>query len=136
LHTGDIGRWDADGYLHLLDRRHDVIISGGFNVYPREVEDALLAHPAIVEAAVVGIPDEKWGERVTAAVVLRAEATADEIRDFCAGRLAGFKRPRAVEIWPDLPTSPVGKSLRREVRDRMLGRAELVGAGIEHRKDA
>ena len=120
LHTGDIGRWDGEGYLHLLDRRHDVIISGGFNVYPREVEDALLSHPAIVQAAVVGLPDEKWGETVAAAVVTRAAAEPAEIQDFCAGRLAGFKRPRAVEIWPDLPTSAVGKSLRREVRDRML----------------
>ena len=124
LHTGDIGRFDADGYLYLLDRRHDVIISGGFNVYPREVEDALLAHPAVVEAAVVGLPDAKWGERVTAAVVLRTPADPEQIRDFCAGRLAGFKRPKAVEIWPDLPTSPVGKSLRREVRDRMLARKD------------
>jgi acyl-CoA synthetase (AMP-forming)/AMP-acid ligase II len=120
LHTGDIGRWDDEGYLHLLDRRHDVIISGGFNVYPREVEDALLSHPAVVQAAVVGIPDETWGERVAAAVVTREDADPTDIQDFCAGRLAGFKRPRAVEIWPDLPTSPVGKSLRREVRDRML----------------
>jgi acyl-CoA synthetase (AMP-forming)/AMP-acid ligase II len=119
LHTGDIGRVDDEGYLHLLDRRHDVIISGGFNVYPREVEDALLSHPAVVQAAVVGLPDEKWGERVAAAVVTRSAAEPAEILDFCAGRLAGFKRPRAVEIWPDLPTSPVGKSLRREVRDRM-----------------
>jgi len=119
LHTGDIGRFDDEGYLHLLDRRHDVIISGGFNVYPREVEDALLSHPAVAAAAVVGLPDEKWGERVTAAVVTRSPADPAEILAFCAGRLAGFKRPRAVEIWPDLPTSPVGKSLRREVRDRM-----------------
>jgi acyl-CoA synthetase (AMP-forming)/AMP-acid ligase II len=124
LHTGDIGRWDAEGYLHLLDRRHDVIISGGFNVYPREVEDALLAHPAVVEAAVVGLPDEKWGERVTAAVVLRSPADGEEIRAFCADRLAGFKRPKTVEIWADLPTSPVGKSLRREVRDRILSRGD------------
>jgi Acyl-CoA synthetases (AMP-forming)/AMP-acid ligases II len=120
LHTGDIGRWDEQGYLYLLDRRHDVIISGGFNVYPREVEDVLLSHPAVVEAAVVGIPDEKWGERVTAAVVLRSPADPEEIRAFCTDRLAGFKRPKVVEIWPELPTSPVGKSLRREVRDRML----------------
>jgi Acyl-CoA synthetases (AMP-forming)/AMP-acid ligases II len=120
LHTGDIGRFDDEGYLHLLDRRHDVIISGGFNVYPREVEDALLSHPAVVEAAVVGLPDETWGERVAAAVVTRSSADPAEILEFCAGRLAGFKRPRAVEIWPDLPTSPVGKSLRREVRDRMV----------------
>ncbi|KAF0958939.1 AMP-binding protein [Rhodococcus sp. T7] len=120
LHTGDIGRWDGDGYLHLLDRRHDVIISGGFNVYPREVEDALLTHPAVVEAAVVGLPDEKWGERVAAAVVTRSTAEPDEILEFCADRLAGFKRPRSLEIWPNIPTSPVGKSLRREVRDRMV----------------
>ncbi|QSE92138.1 AMP-binding protein [Rhodococcus pseudokoreensis] len=120
LHTGDIGRWDDDGYLHLLDRRHDVIISGGFNVYPREVEDALLTHPAVVEAAVVGLPDEKWGERVAAAVVTRTTAEPDEILEFCADRLAGFKRPRSLEIWPNIPTSPVGKSLRREVRDRMV----------------
>jgi acyl-CoA synthetase (AMP-forming)/AMP-acid ligase II len=120
LHTGDIGRWDDDGYLHLLDRRHDVIISGGFNVYPREVEDALLTHPAVVEAAVVGLPDEKWGERVAAAVVTRSTAEPDEILEFCSDRLAGFKRPRSLEIWPNIPTSPVGKSLRREVRDRMV----------------
>ena len=119
LHTGDIGRWDDDGYLHLLDRRHDVIISGGFNVYPREVEDALLTHPSVIEAAVVGLPDEKWGERVAAAVVTRSETRPEEILEFCADRLAGFKRPRAIEIWPAIPTSPVGKSLRREVRDRM-----------------
>jgi acyl-CoA synthetase (AMP-forming)/AMP-acid ligase II len=139
VHTGDIGRWDAEGYLHLLDRRHDVIISGGFNVYPREVEDALLTHPAVVEAAVVGLPDEKWGERVTAAVVTRAgdfPVDPEEIRAFCADRLAGFKRPKTVEIWADLPTSPVGKSLRREVRDRMLSRAERAGARIPHREDA
>ncbi|HEX7658688.1 MAG TPA: AMP-binding protein [Pseudonocardiaceae bacterium] len=120
LHTGDIGRWDEHGYLSLLDRRHDVIISGGFNVYPREVEDTLLSHPAVVEAAVVGLPDEKWGERVAAAVVTRSAVDPADILAFCAGRLAGFKRPRAVEIWPGLPTSPVGKSLRREVRDRMV----------------
>ncbi|MCW4354713.1 AMP-binding protein [Hoyosella sp. YIM 151337] len=120
LHTGDIGRWDADGYLHLLDRRHDVIISGGFNVYPREVEDALLTHPAVVEAAVVGLPDDKWGERVAAAVVTRSDAQPDEILEFCADRLAGFKRPRSLEIWPNIPTSPVGKSLRRQVRERMV----------------
>ncbi|GAA5050729.1 class I adenylate-forming enzyme family protein [Nocardia callitridis] len=123
LHTGDIGRWDDEGYLHLLDRRNDVIISGGFNVYPREVEDALLTHPAVLEAAVVGLPDQKWGERVAAAVVTRSTVAAQEIVDFCADRLAGFKRPRTVEIWTDLPKSAVGKSLRREVRDRMAAAA-------------
>jgi acyl-CoA synthetase (AMP-forming)/AMP-acid ligase II len=124
LHTGDIGRWDDEGYLHLLDRRHDLIISGGFNVYPREVEDVLLSHPAVVEAAVVGLPDEKWGERVAAAVVTRTPTEPADVLEFCAGRLAGFKRPRAVEVWPALPVSPVGKSLRREVRARMLAGGE------------
>jgi acyl-CoA synthetase (AMP-forming)/AMP-acid ligase II len=123
LHTGDIGRWDDQGYLHLLDRRHDVIISGGFNVYPREVEDALLGHPAVSAAAVVGLPDDRWGERVAAAVVTRARVEASELVEYCAGRMAGFKRPRTVEIWADLPTSAVGKSLRREVRDRMTAAA-------------
>ena len=126
VHTGDIGRWDDEGYLHLLDRRHDVIISGGFNVYPREVEDALLSHPAVVQAAVVGLPDETWGERVAAAVVTRSSVDPHEIVAFCADRLAGFKRPRAIEIWPDLPTSPVGKSLRREVRDRMVAAVDAA----------
>ena len=120
LHTGDIGRMDEQGYLYLLDRRHDMIISGGFNVYPREVEDVLLSHPAVVEAAVVGLPDEKWGERVAAAVVTRDTTTPDELIEYCTGRLAGFKRPRTVEIWPELPKSPVGKSLRRAVRDRLI----------------
>jgi acyl-CoA synthetase (AMP-forming)/AMP-acid ligase II len=119
LHTGDIGQWDEEGFLYLLDRRHDVIISGGFNVYPREVEDVLLTHPAVTAAAVVGLADDKWGERVAAAVVLRAPVEPDTLAAHCADRLAGFKRPRTIEIWPDLPTSPVGKSLRREVRDRM-----------------
>jgi acyl-CoA synthetase (AMP-forming)/AMP-acid ligase II len=119
LHTGDIGQWDDEGFLYLLDRRHDVIISGGFNVYPREVEDALLTHPAVLAAAVVGLADERWGERVAAAVVLRSEVTPDALAAHCNERLAGFKRPRTIEIWSDLPTSPVGKSLRREVRERM-----------------
>lgn len=119
LHTGDIGQWDDEGFLYLLDRRHDVIISGGYNVYPREVEDVLLAHPAVIQAAVVGLADERWGERVVAAVVVRSPVEPDVLVAHCADRLAGFKRPRTIEIWPDLPTSPVGKSLRREVRERM-----------------
>jgi acyl-CoA synthetase (AMP-forming)/AMP-acid ligase II len=120
LRTGDIGHVDGDGYLHLSDRRGDMIISGGFNVYPREVEDALVTHPAVIEAAVVGLPDQKWGERVAAAVVTRSEITPSELMSYCREHLAGYKRPRAIELWPELPKSPVGKSLRREVRDRML----------------
>src|SRR5690606_27679958 len=96
-----------------------VIISGGFNVYPREVEDVLLEHPAVMRAAVVGLTDEKWGERVAAAVVLRAPAEPDALVAWCADRLAGFERPRSIAVWPELPLSPVGKILRRDVRDRM-----------------
>lgn len=120
LRTGDMGRVDDDGFLYLVDRRNDMIISGGFNVYPREVEDALKAHPAVLEAVAVGLPDEKWGERVAAAVSLRSPATPAELEAFCAERMAGYKRPRRLEVWADIPLSPVGKVLRRAARDRML----------------
>jgi acyl-CoA synthetase (AMP-forming)/AMP-acid ligase II len=120
LRTGDVGRFDEDGFLYLVDRKNDLIISGGFNVYPREVEDALLAHPAIAEAAVVGLPDERWGDRVHAVVTARSPLTADEVLRFCAERLAGFKRPRGVTIWREMPKSPVGKVLRKDVRAKLL----------------
>ncbi len=127
LHTGDIGRIDGDGYLYLVDRRNDMIISGGSNVYPREIEDVLTAHPAVREAAVVGLPDERWGETVHAVVALRpgSQATTDELLAFAAERVAGFKRPRTIAVWDSLPKSPANKILRREVRDvernRMAG---------------
>ncbi|MFC8047225.1 class I adenylate-forming enzyme family protein [Nocardia sp. NPDC057353] len=125
LRTGDIGRLDADGFLHLLDRRHDVIISGGFNVYPREVEDVLLTHPAVREAAVVGVDDARWGQRVAAAVVLRDRVDDQALLDHCAERLAGFKRPRLIERWDELPKSAVGKSLRRTVRETLQKSLEV-----------
>lgn len=120
LRTGDMGFLDADGFLYLVDRKNDLIISGGFNVYPREVEDALLAHPQVSEAAVVGLPDERWGDRVHAVVSLRGPVTEEALLAFCAERLAGYKRPRGVTILEDLPKSPVGKILRREARQRVL----------------
>ncbi|GAC67377.1 AMP-binding protein [Gordonia soli] len=126
LRTGDIGQVDSDGFLYLLDRRHDVIISGGFNVYPREVEDVLLTHPAVREAAVVGVDDPKWGQRVSAAVVVREPVAEDELVDHCARQLAGFKRPRHIEFWDELPKSPVGKSLRRTVRETMHSPQEVT----------
>ncbi|WP_040798153.1 class I adenylate-forming enzyme family protein [Nocardia higoensis] len=126
LRTGDIGRLDEDGYLYLLDRRHDVIISGGFNVYPREVEDVLLTHPAVREAAVVGIDDPKWGQRVSAAVVVREPVETATLLDHCAQRLADFKRPKHIELWDELPKSPVGKSLRRTVREVMHSTQEVT----------
>jgi acyl-CoA synthetase (AMP-forming)/AMP-acid ligase II len=125
LHTGDIGRLDEEAFLYLVDRRNDVIISGGSNVYPREIEDVLEAHPAVREAAVVGLPDERWGETVHAVVSLRegTETTEAAILSFAAERVAGFKKPRTLAIWPDLPKSPAGKILRREIRHRERGAA-------------
>jgi acyl-CoA synthetase (AMP-forming)/AMP-acid ligase II len=120
LRTGDIGYLDRDGFLYLVDRKNDLIISGGFNVYPREVEDVLLAHPQVREAAVVGLPDERWGDRVHAVVSLRAPVAEEVLLAFCAERLAGYKRPRGVTVLQDLPKSPVGKILRREARTKAL----------------
>lgn len=119
LHTGDIGRMDDDGFVYLLDRRHDIIISGGFNVYPREVEDALQSHPMVKEAAVVGVADDKWGEMVKAVVSVRGETTEEELLSFIRERVASYKRPRQVEIWEELPKSSAGKILRKEVRGRL-----------------
>jgi O-succinylbenzoic acid--CoA ligase len=118
LRTGDLGTLDADGYLYVLDRRDDLIISGGENVYPAEVEAALLAHPAVGEAGVIGVPDAKWGRRVTGVVVTRpgVTATADELVAFCRQRLAGYKVPRHIEFRTALPRNAAGKLLRRELR--------------------
>lgn len=119
LHTGDIGTVDEDGFLYLLDRKHDIIISGGFNVYPREVEDCLLSHPAVREAAVVGLPDQRWGEAVHAVVATRGPADAEEILGWARSHLAGYKRPRGLTFFDDLPKSSAGKILRREVRNQL-----------------
>jgi acyl-CoA synthetase (AMP-forming)/AMP-acid ligase II len=122
LHTGDIGYLDADNFLFIVDRAKDMIISGGFNVYSVEVEQTLLAHPDILEAAVVGLPDDKWGERVCAVVQLRPERdlTADDIKAFVKGRIGSVKTPKQVEAWPDLPRSKVGKVLKREIRAQLM----------------
>ena len=118
LHTGDVGRLDEDGFLFVVERKKDLIIRGGFNVYPREVEDVLYAHPKIAEAAVVGLADPLMGEEVLACVALKSgvEATAAEIIAFCQERLAKFKCPKEVRFLPALPKSPVGKILRKELR--------------------
>ena len=117
LHTGDIGVLDADGYLSVLDRRDDLIVSGGENVYPAEVEAVLLAHPAVAEAAVVGLPDARWGRRPAAAVVLHPGMTVvpDNLRDFCAERLAAYKRPIDIRIVATLPRTAAGKLQRHLV---------------------
>lgn len=120
LHTGDMGRADKDGYIYLVDRAKDMIISGGENIYSREVEQVLETHPAVLEAAVVGVPDKKWGESVKAIVVLRkgAKASEDEIIDYCKDRLASYKKPRTVEFWDSLPKNPSGKILKKDIREK------------------
>src|SRR5581483_834283 len=125
-HTGDIGYLDEDGYLFIVDRAKDMIITGGFNVYSAEVEQALLAHPAVQDCAVIGLPDEKWGERVTAVVQPRPgqAVTPDEVRAFVKERIGSVKAPKQVEIWPDLPRSKVGKVLKTEVKSQLRGTAE------------
>ena len=119
LHTGDLGRFDGDGFLYLVDRKKDMIISGGENIYPKEVEDVLYAHPKIAEAAVIGVPDPVWGQSVHAAIVLRENErmTAAEVIDFCRARIAKFKQPKGVTFLDRLPRSSVGKLLKRELRD-------------------
>jgi acyl-CoA synthetase (AMP-forming)/AMP-acid ligase II len=119
MHTGDAGRLDDEGYLYIQDRVKDMIVSGGENVYPREVEDVLFEHPAVADAAVIGVPHEQWGEGVKAIVVLRpgADAGAEDILGFCRGRLAGYKRPGSVDFVDELPRNPSGKVLKRELRE-------------------
>ncbi|MGD9989707.1 long-chain-fatty-acid--CoA ligase [Pseudonocardia sp.] len=116
--SGDIATKDADGYYFIVDRKKDLIIRGGYNVYPREVEEALYEHPAVAEAAVVGIPHPEWGEEVGAAVALKAgeKADPDELRDFVKDRLAAYKYPRRIWLVEELPKGPTGKILRREVK--------------------
>lgn len=125
LHTGDLGRLDAEGYLYVLDRRDDLIVSGGENVYPAEVEAALLAHPDVLEAGVVGRPDPEWGRCVAAYVVLAEgrHASADELAAFCRERLAGYKVPRSFTFRDALPRNASGKLMRRELRADLDGSA-------------
>ena len=117
LHTGDMARVDEDGYFFIVDRKKDMIIRGGYNVYPREIEEVLYEHPAVFEAAVVGVPDPKLGEEVGAAVVLRpdADANADDIRSFVKERVAAYKYPRHIWFSDALPKGPTGKILKREI---------------------
>jgi len=115
--TGDLARQDSDGYFFIVDRKKDLIIRGGYNVYPREVEEVLYEHPAVAEAAVIGVPHPTHGEEVAAAVVLKPEATATpaELRAFCKERVAAYKYPRHVWLEAALPKTATGKILRREV---------------------
>ncbi|MFL5904916.1 MAG: AMP-binding enzyme, partial [Solirubrobacteraceae bacterium] len=115
--SGDLGRRDDDGWYYIVDRSKDMIIRGGYNVYPREIEEVLYEHPAVLEAGVIGVPDPAMGEEVAAAVVLRpdAEATADDIRSFVKERVAAHKYPRHIWFTDELPKGPTGKILKREI---------------------
>jgi acyl-CoA synthetase (AMP-forming)/AMP-acid ligase II len=119
LHTGDIGHIDAEGYLHITDRKKDMIISGGFNVYPSEVEQVIWSHPAVQDCAVIGVPDEKWGEAVKAVVELNPgqNVTADELIALCKEKLGSVMAPKTVDFIPALPRSTVGKVLKKDLRE-------------------
>lgn len=120
VYTRDMATVDEDGYIYIVDRKSDMIISGGFNIYPTEVENALHMHPAVFEAAAIAVPDEKWGESVKAVIVLRPgmKATEEEIIEHCKQNLASFKKPKSVDFIKELPKNPYGKVLRRKLREQ------------------
>lgn len=120
LHTGDLGIMDEKGYVYILDRVKDMIISGGENIYSREIEDVILKHPAVFEVTVIGVPDEKWGESIKAFVALKQghKATEEEIINLCKDHLASYKKPRSVEFIEVIPKNPYGKVLKRELREK------------------
>jgi acyl-CoA synthetase (AMP-forming)/AMP-acid ligase II len=120
LYTGDMAYYDERGFIYIADRKKDMIVSGGENIYPKEVEEVLYRHPAVCEAAVIGIPDEYWVERVHALVVLNSgqKATEEEIIKFCRSQIARYKAPKGVEFLESLPKNPQGKILKKEIRKR------------------
>jgi acyl-CoA synthetase (AMP-forming)/AMP-acid ligase II len=126
MHTGDGAYMDDEGYIYIVDRIKDMIISGGENVYSAEVENAVAQHPAVAACAVIGVPDDEWGERVHAVVVLRpgATTTADELREHTKALIAGYKAPRSAEFVDALPVSGAGKVLKRDLRARYWGEAD------------
>jgi acyl-CoA synthetase (AMP-forming)/AMP-acid ligase II len=117
VHSGDIGFVDAEGFLHIVDRKKDLIITGGFNVYPAEVEQVINRHPAVADCGVVGIPHPDWGEAVVAVIEARpgAEVDLQELREFLRTQLGGIKTPKKIVVWPELPRSPVGKVMRKAI---------------------
>src|SRR5207253_10717936 len=135
LHSGDIGKMDEDGFFYIVDRKKDMILVSGFNVYPTDVEQALYRHPAIEKVAVVGVPDDKTGEAVKAFVVLREgeSATPEEIVRWSRGELTGYRAPKQVEIRDSLPETMVGKVLRRVLVDE---EKQKTGAGSKEAKEA
>ena len=119
MHTGDAATMDDEGYVYIQDRVKDMIVSGGENVYPREVEDVLFRHPAVADAAVIGVPDAQWGEGVKAIVVLKKGASASEAEliEHARTALASYKRPRSVDFVAELPRNPSGKVLKKDLRE-------------------
>ena len=119
-HTGDVGYRDEDGRFYIIDRNKDMIISGGFNIYPSEIEQVLWRHPAVLDCAVIGVPDDKWGEAVKAVVELKQgmAASEDDLKLHCRASLAGLKTPKSIEIWETLPRSSLGKVLKKEIREK------------------
>ncbi|MEA3222458.1 MAG: long-chain fatty acid--CoA ligase [Thermodesulfobacteriota bacterium] len=120
IHSGDMAKADQDGYIYIVDRKSDTIISGGFNVYPTEVEQILYSHPSVYEACIIGVPDDKWGEAVKAVVTLKqgCKATEEELIEHCKRFLAGYKKPQSVDFVNELPKNPNGKIARRLVREK------------------
>jgi acyl-CoA synthetase (AMP-forming)/AMP-acid ligase II len=119
FHSGDLVRMDEEGFVYVVDRKKDMIISGGENIYPAEIEEVLYTHPGILEAAVIGVPDETWGETVKAVVVPKpgAQLTAEEVIAHCTRHLASYKKPRIVEFVEVLPRNAAGKVLKRVLRE-------------------
>jgi fatty-acyl-CoA synthase len=128
FHSGDLGRTDSDGFVTLVDRKKDMIISGGENIYPIEVEQVLFGHSAVLDVAVIGTPDERWGETVVAVVVRRpdTDVEAEELIGFARDRIAHYKCPRRVEFRDELPRTATGKVLKRDLREQYAGAAESV----------
>jgi len=121
FHTGDLGYCDRDGYLYVVSRRSDLIISGGENIYPTEIESILLEHPAIAEVCVVGLSDREWGEVVAAAIVATSPLSLEEVRNFCKQKsLASYKHPKSIHIWESLPKTASGKLLRQKIREQLV----------------
>jgi long-chain acyl-CoA synthetase len=132
LHTGDMAYYDEKGFIYIVDRKKDMIITGGENVYPREVEEVLYCHQAVSEAAVIGVPDDLWVERVHAVIILKdgQKVGSDEIIAFCKEHLAGYKTPRSVEFVESLPTNPSGKILKRELRSKYTQDGEMQNTPV------
>ncbi|MBC8461159.1 MAG: AMP-binding protein [Deltaproteobacteria bacterium] len=120
LHTGDLARMDDEGFFYIVDRKKEMIVSGGENIYPKEIEDVLIKHPAISDVVVIGVPDPDWGESVKAFVVAREGQTIDEqeVVSFCKKNLASYKKPKAVAFISEIPRNPSGKALKRLLREK------------------